>query len=252
MSIRLNKFLAERVGISRREADEAIAAGEVKVNGEVAVLGARVSESDEVVFDGKTIEHKKSYSYLLFNKPEGYVCSRKKQGEADTIYSLLPGKYQGLKTVGRLDKDSCGLLLLTDDGDFAYRMTHPSFRKYKVYIVELDRDLEPLHQQMIADFGVDLPDGKSRLLLSHWEDERWGSLGEYRGGQSERRAWRGEANGGQGERRFWRVEMSEGRNRQIRRTFAALGYRVVFLERIEFDSFLLGNLKPGEFKEVVL
>ncbi len=226
MEIRLNKFLAERLGLSRREADDAIAAGRVKIDGETATLGARVSEKNQVVFDGKPVAFEKSYTYLLFNKPEGYVCSRKKQGDADTIYSLLPEKYHNLKTVGRLDKDSCGLILLTDDGDFAYKMTHPSFKKYKVYIVELDRDLEPLHQQMISDFGVDLPDGKSKLLLSHLEDKP-------------------------DSRKIWQVEMSEGRNRQIRRTFAALGYRVTFLKRIQFDNFSLGELKPGEFEELL-
>lgn len=225
MEIRLNKFLAERLGLSRREADDAIAAGRVKIDGETATLGARVSEKNAVVFDGNPVVFEKSYTYLLLNKPEGYVCSRKQQGEADTIYSLLPEKYHSLKTVGRLDKDSCGLILLTDDGDFAYKMTHPSFKKYKVYIVELDRDLEPLHQQMISDFGVDLPDGKSKLLLSHLENNS-------------------------GSRKIWQVEMSEGRNRQIRRTFAALGYRVVFLKRIQFDNFSLASLAPGEYKEV--
>lgn len=227
MEIRLNKFLAERLGLSRREADDAIAAGRVKIDGEVAMLGARVSKNSQVAFDGKPVVFEKSYTYLLFNKPEGYVCSRKKQGDTDTIYSLLPEKYHSLKTVGRLDKDSCGLILLTDDGDFAYKMTHPSFKKYKVYIVKLDRDLEPLHQQMISDFGVDLPDGKSKLLLSHLEDNS-------------------------DSRKIWQIEMSEGRNRQIRRTFAALGYRVTFLKRIQFDNFLLNSLATGEFKEITL
>lgn len=223
MEIRLNKFLAERLGLSRREADDAIAAGRVKIDGETATLGARVSEKTQVVFDGKPVVFEKSYTYLMLNKPEGYVCSRKQQGEADTIYSLLPEEYHSLKTVGRLDKDSCGLILLTDDGDFAYKMTHPSFKKYKVYIIELDRALEPLHQQMISDFGVDLPDGKSKLTLSKLSEDR----------------------------KTWQVEMSEGRNRQIRRTFAALGYRVTFLKRIQFDNFSLGTLEEGKILPIL-
>ena len=155
MEIRLNKFLAERLGLSRREADDLIARKKVSVNGKVAELGARISESDQVLCGGEPVAFEKDYTYLKFNKPVGYVCSRKKQGDADTIYSLLPEKYHVLKTVGRLDKDSCGLILLTDDGDFAFRLTHPKFKKHKVYLVTLDRPLEPLHQQMISDFGVE-------------------------------------------------------------------------------------------------
>ena len=224
MAIRLNKFLAERLGLSRREADDFIASKKVSINGEVAELGARISEDDKVVCNGQPVAFEKEYTYLKFNKPTGFVCSRKKQGDADTIYSLLPEKYHTLKTVGRLDKDSCGLILLTDDGDFAFKLTHPKFKKHKTYLVTLDRPLEPLHQQMISDFGVDLPDGKSRLVLTRLDDTR----------------------------ESWQVEMSEGRNRQIRRTFAALGYQVVFLKRTEFDDFSLGSLKEGEWEEIIL
>lgn len=250
MEIRLNKFLAERLGLSRREADDAIAAGKVKIDGETAQLGTRVSEENQVVFDGRPVIFKKAYTYLLFNKPEGYVCSRKKQGDAETIYSLLPEKYHQLKTVGRLDKDSCGLILLTDDGDFAYKMTHPSFKKYKVYLVKLDRDLEPLHQQMISDFGVDLPDGKSKLLLSHPEIKRTST--ESRARTTSEHSLGRSSSKPASERSIWQIEMSEGRNRQIRRTFAALGYRVTFLKRLQFDNFSLDLLAPGEFKEVSL
>lgn len=235
MEIRLNKFLAERLGLSRREADDAIAAGEVTVNGQVAVLGARVSAGDTVEYKGRPVEFAKSYTYLAFNKPAGYVCSRKKQGDADTIYSLLPAKYQSLKTVGRLDKDTCGLILLTDDGDLAFRLTHPKFMKYKVYIAVLDRPLEPLHQQMIADFGVELPDGKSQLALTSIDS------GEYLPMCAEPAS-----------RKVWQIGMSEGRNRQIRRTFAALGYHIVFLKRIQFDNISLDNLPEGHWVEIKL
>ena len=127
-----------------------------------------------------------------------------------------------LKTVGRLDKDSSGLILLTNDGDFAFSMTHPKFYKEKVYEVKLDRDLEPLHQQMIADFGVQLDDGISKLGLTRYADDN---------------------------RREWRVTMSEGRNRQIRRTFIALGYQVVALHRIQFGKYQLAGLEPGKWVE---
>lgn len=248
--MRLNKFLAESLGISRREADDLIAAGRVKVNGAVAVLGARVENNDKVWYlpaspseirassrkssskldfsldsyesNGKIVPFLHGYTYLALNKPVGYVCSRKSQGDSPTLYELLPAKYHELKTVGRLDKDSSGLILLTNDGDFAFKMTHPQFFKRKVYEVELDHALEPLHQQMIADFGIDLTDGKSKLSLSKLDESR----------------------------QKWRVEMSEGRNRQIRRTFGALGYTVVGLKRTDFGAYHLEGLKPGAFTEV--
>lgn len=160
----------------------------------------------------------------MLNKPVGYVSSRKAQGEVPTLYELLPEKYQKLKTVGRLDKNSSGLILLTNDGDFAFKHTHPKFYKLKTYLVELDQTLAPLHQQEISDFGIHLEDGLSKLFLTKLDDSRL----------------------------KWQVEMSEGRNRQIRRTFAALGYKVVKLHRIEFGHYQLGDLKTGEFKLVEL
>ncbi len=210
------------MGLSRREADNLITMGQVLVNGQKAVLGARVSEGDEVKCGGKVVLFLNDYIYLALNKPAGYVSSKKRQGETPTLYEILPEKYQHLKTVGRLDKDSSGLILLTNDGDFSYQMTHPKFVKTKVYEVELDRALEPLHQQEIADFGINLPDGKSQLGLTRLDDTR----------------------------RRWQVTMSEGRNRQIRRTFAAVGYDVVKLHRVQFGKYLLGSLEPGEFEIV--
>lgn len=225
MEIRLNKFLAEKVGLSRREADNLIVDGKVLVNQQPAVLGARISETDEIICDGKNISTKKpEYIYLMLNKPVGYVSSRKAQGEVPTLYELLPEKYQKLKTVGRLDKNSSGLILLTNDGDFAFKHTHPKFYKLKTYLVELDQTLAPLHQQEISDFGIHLEDGLSKLFLTKLDEGRL----------------------------KWQVEMGEGRNRQIRRTFAALGYKVVKLHRIEFGHYQLGDLKTGEFKLVEL
>lgn len=245
MSVRLNKFLAESLGVSRRKADDIIAAGKVTVNGETAILGARLDIPEDfdpktagsidlfpkVCYNGKIVPFLQGYTYLALNKPVGYVCSRKKQEKFPTLYELLPKKYYDLKTVGRLDKDSSGLILLTNDGDFAFKMTHPKFVKTKVYEVELDQPLQPLHQQMIADFGVELPDGRSQLGLVRLEA--------------------GEGNiGADGSRRFWRVLMNEGRNRQIRRTFGALGYTVVQLHRTDFGPYHLDGLESGKFVEV--
>ena len=192
------------------------------INGVKAEIGQRVEDGDKVTISGKDVAEQKLI-YLALNKPVGYVCSRKRQGDTPTIFELLPEKYQSLKNVGRLDRDSSGLILLTNDGDFAFQMTHPKFVKTKVYEVEIDRELEPLHQQMISDFGVDLPDGRSQLGLARLSDDN---------------------------RRQWQVTMSEGRNRQIRRTFEALGYKVVALHRIKFGVYELSGLSEGEFTEV--
>lgn len=219
MTTRLNKYLATNLGISRREADDLIAARKIRLNGEVAEIGARVQDEDKVEYGRQQVQAR-PLIYLALNKPIGYVCSKKRQGETPTLYELLPEKYRQLKTVGRLDKDSSGLILLTNDGDFAFKMTHPSFVKKKRYELELDLPLAALHQQMIADFGIELADGPSKLALMSLDESR----------------------------KRWQVEMSEGRNRQIRRTFAAIGYKVVKLHRISFGNYVLGNLKSGEFE----
>ena len=222
-SVRLNKHLALQLGFSRREADEMIAKGQVSINGGTATLGARINPTDTIRVNGKELTHAATYQYVAFHKPVGYVCSRKAQGDTPTIYSLLPAQYHALKPVGRLDKDSSGIILLTNDGDLAFRMTHPSFSKQKRYLVTLDNSLEPLHRQMISDFGVDLPDGKSRLILSRQID---------------------------GDESRWIVEMSEGRNRQIRRTFSALGYTVTKLHRTNFGDYSLGDIPEGKYVDV--
>ena len=222
--MRLNKFLAERLGISRRDADNLIDSGRVKVDGTIAKLGMQVLEAQDILVDNKNVDFSHQYTYLMLNKPRDYVSSRRQQGNTPTLYELLPEKWQALKTVGRLDKDSSGL---TDDGNFAFEMTHPKFFKIKTYIVELDHEIAPLHQQMISDIGITLPDGVSKLFLTKLPDES-----------------------GQVTGKKLQVEMSEGRNRQIRRTFAALGYEVTMLHRIEFGKYQLGDLKPGQYIEV--
>ena len=214
--LRLNKFLAERIGVSRREADDLIAAGKVKIDDKIASLGARLDEKSKVWYNGKIIPFETEYLYVAMNKPVNYVCSRRAQGQTPTLYKLLPKEYQKLKTVGRLDKDSSGLIILTNDGDFAFQMTHPKFKKEKIYEVELDRPLEPLHQQMISDYGIMLDDGPSKFTVIHDGDK-------------------------------YIVKISEGRNRQIRRTFAALGYKVIKLHRTNFGKYQLNGLKPGKY-----
>lgn len=221
---RLNKFLALQLGISRRQADELIEKGRISINRKTAQLGERFKEGDEIKLGKKIIpKTREEKKYIIFNKPRGYVCSRKKQGENETIYAILPKEFSALKPVGRLDKDSSGILLLTNDGDFAFQMTHPKFRKVKEYLVSLDTPLQPIHQQMIADFGINLPDGKSQLGLERLDDSR----------------------------KNWKVIMSEGRNRQIRRTFSAIGYKVEELHRTVFGSYILPkDLNFGDFRKI--
>jgi len=221
--LRLNKHLALSLGISRREADNLIDQKSVKINEKIATLGARFKEGDSITVNGKKIANKTNYQYLALNKPVGYVCSRKQQGDHPTIYELLPKEYHQLKPVGRLDRDSSGIILLSNDGDFTYHMTHPSFNKVKIYNVRLDVDLAPIHQQMISDYGVNLEDGSSKLQL-----ERMNNI----------------------DRKSWIVTMHEGRNRQIRRTFGSLGYTVKKLHRTNFGNYSVGDIQPGKFEIV--
>lgn len=223
--VRLNKFLASRLGVSRREADELISGGQITMNGQIATTGVKVDKNDKVCYNGKIVPFMTEFSYLAFHKPVGYVCSRRAQGGTPTLYDLLPPKFRKLKTVGRLDKDTSGLILLTDDGDFAFQMTHPKFQKEKIYEVELDRPLTPLHQQMISDFGIEIGDGVSQF-----------------------RVIRNEAFP---DRRHFTLVLTEGRNRQIRRTFSALGYEVARLHRTRFGKYELGNLPPGKWQNVI-
>lgn len=222
--MRINRFLAVATGISRRSADTAVEQGQVSVNGKTAVIGQAVSEQDVVVYRGQTIRvSDDAYTQtIMLNKPVGYVCSRNGQG-SHTIYELLPERLQQLKPVGRLDKNSSGLLLLTNDGSLAHQLTHPSFLKIKQYDIVLDKELSPLHRQMIADYGVQLDDGPSRFQLDHKAD---------------------------GNETTWQVSMHEGRNRQIRRTFAALGYTVIELHRTKFGPYELHDLDPGAYRQI--
>jgi 23S rRNA pseudouridine2605 synthase len=220
-NFRLNKHLALQLGVSRREADELIERGQVTINDTIATLGARFHAGDSIAVKGKKITETADYRYLLFNKPVGYVCSRREQGDNPTIYALLPPEYHALKPVGRLDKDSSGLLLLSNDGDFTLRMTHPKFMKTKVYTVQLDHPLEPLHQQMISDYGVQLEDGTSKFIVAKADGKN-----------------------------TYEITMSEGRNRQIRRTFGSLGYAVTKLHRTQFGNYSLDDISPGKHQLV--
>ncbi len=219
--MRLNAFIATATGISRRAADKTIAGGRVSVNQTNAHLGQQVSEDDIVTLDSTRITLPVTTTTIMLNKPVSYVCSRKGQG-SPTIYQLLPPALRPLKPIGRLDKDSSGLLLLTNDGQQANLLMHPRFHKTKSYYITLHSSLTTLDEEHITKSGIKLADGLSRLQLT--------PLGN--------------------DRTKWQVNMQEGRNRQIRRTFAALGYNINQLHRVRFGSYKLGNLKTGNYTVV--
>ena len=219
--MRLNKYIAAGTSLSRRAADGAIERGRVTVNGITATLGTVVADGDTVLLDGRPVETAPAHATILFHKPRGYVCSRDGQGSA-TIYELLPKQYQKLQPAGRLDKNSSGLLLLSSDGNVLQELTHPKYQKSKVYRVKLNAPLEPLHQQMISDHGVMLEDGPSRFSIQTADNNK----------------------------ALLSVTLQEGRNRQVRRTFDALGYRVVDLHRTQFGPYALGELAEGDCRVI--
>ncbi|MDR1196834.1 MAG: pseudouridine synthase [Candidatus Nomurabacteria bacterium] len=260
---RLNKFLAEKTGISRREADDLIAAGRVETGGKTAILGQKIAENAAICVDGKPVSTEVKHKTILLNKPIGYLSSRRSQGGDPTVYDLLPTEYKKLKTAGRLDKDSSGLIILSSDGDLIQNLTHPRHQKTKIYEIALNKPLKPEHQRIISGSGVNLPDGKSRLKLAKSSDPDRAVRVTQRRGTPEQcfpssEKFSGEESvagpehpedelGFADATKHWQITMQEGRNRQIRRTFAALGYTVKKLHRTHLGPYSLGKLKTGKF-----
>lgn len=217
--MRINKYLAKATGLSRRAADEVIAQGRVTINGAQPALGQEATQTDLILLDGKTVESPTKHTTILLNKPKGYVVSREGQG-SKTVYDLLPPELHSLKPVGRLDKDSSGLLLLTDDGQLANSLTHPRYQKTKIYELELNKPLSDQDLNKITTTGLQLEDGPSRFELQK-----------------------------SGSDKQWRAILKEGRNRQIRRTFSAAGYQVTRLHRTNFGNYNLSGLATGQYKQ---
>lgn len=213
--MRLNKFIARTTGLSRRSADDLIKSGRVFINDETAQLGQNIGFKDKVILDGKKLKLEGKQTTIMLNKPGGYVCSRRGQG-SKTIYDLLPKKYHPLKPVGRLDKDSSGLILLTDDGELANKLAHPKYQKEKVYKVSLNKTLA-LSDKNKLQAGVKLSDGLSKFNnLKNCSNN------------------------------IYEVVLAEGRNRQIRRMFNALGYKVEKLQRTQIGPYKISGLKTGK------
>lgn len=213
--MRINQFVAAASGLSRRQADQYLLENRITINGKLPKIGQDITLNDNVLLDGHKLTLSNKSTTIILNKPTGYVCSRNGQG-AKTVYELLPANLHHLKPVGRLDKDSSGLLLLTTNGQLAFDLTHPSKQKQKVYQVTLDKPLDVADKEAIAQ-GVRLSDGLSSLKLKSNNKQ-------------------------------WTITMHEGKNRQIRRTFEALGYKVLTLHRTHFGSYQLKSLAIGNFR----
>jgi 23S rRNA pseudouridine2605 synthase len=219
--MRLNRYISLATGISRRQADKEIESGRVNVDGKLAENGQQVDNTSQVTLANKLLQIPDELTTIMLNKPAGYVVSRNGQG-SQTIYELLPEKYSNLKPIGRLDKYSSGLLLLSDDGQLAQLLTHPGNQKSKIYTVRLDKPLIDRDRQAISTTGVKLDDGISKLGLKDIDQQG----------------------------KELQITMSEGRNRQIRRTFSALGYNTLKLHRTNFGNYRLGDLRSGSFQVV--
>lgn len=221
--VRLNKFIANSGICSRREADEYISAGLVTVNGQVVTeMGVKVNPAqDDIRFNGERLRGEKKV-YVLLNKPKDFVTTTSDPHAEKNVMQLISRELcpERIFPVGRLDKSTTGVLLLTNDGELAEKLTHPSFQKKKIYQVTLDKNLKPEDMDRLVN-GIDLEDGPA------YADEV---------------AYNGE------DRSVVGVEIHSGRNRIVRRMFEALGYRVRKLDRVYFAGLTKKNLRRGQWR----
>ena len=220
--LRLNKFLANAGVCSRREADEFIQAGLVTVNGQVVTeLGTKILRTDEVKFHDAVVSLEKKV-YVLLNKPKDYVTTSDDPQQRKTVMDLVKDVCpERIYPVGRLDRNTTGVLLLTNDGDLASKMTHPKFLKKKVYHVHLDKNLTAHDMQQISE-GITLEDGEIKADAVAYADER--------------------------DKSQVGIEIHSGKNRIVRRIFESLGYRVTKLDRVQFAGLTKKNLRRGDWR----
>ena len=220
--IRLNKYLANAGVCSRREADEFILAGVVTVNGTaVTELGTKVLRTDEVKFHDQLVSLEKKV-YVLLNKPKDYVTTSDDPQQRKTVMDLVKDVCpERIYPVGRLDRNTTGVLLLTNDGDLASKLTHPKFLKKKVYHVFLDKNVAEEDLQKIAS-GIELEDGEIHADAIEYADDR--------------------------DKKQVGIEIHSGKNRIVRRIFESLGYRVVRLDRVQFAGLTKKNLRRGDWR----
>jgi len=220
--IRLNKYLSNAGICSRREADAFIAAGVVKVNGKIITqLGYKISPGDKVQFGGDSV-HKEKSVYILLNKPRGYITTCDDPQERDTVLDLITGVNERIYPVGRLDRQTSGLLLLTNDGDLAKTLMHPRYNVAKIYNVVLDKVLTSEDIDKIRK-GIGLEDGFIKVDAIEYIE----------GADSKNEVG---------------VEIHSGKNRIIRRIFESLGYRVDKLDRVLYASLTKKNLPRGKWR----
>jgi 23S rRNA pseudouridine2605 synthase len=220
--IRLNKYLASTGLCSRREADEYIKAGLVTLNGTlVTELGVKVSPGDQVKYNGETL-HEEKKVYILINKPKDYITTVEDPHAKKTILDLIKGACkERVYPVGRLDRNTTGVLLLTNDGELTKRLTHPKFEKLKIYHVHLNKNLKPADLEKIST-GIRLEDGLIKAdAISYPDPADKTQVG---------------------------IEIHSGRNHIVRRIFESLGYEVVKLDRVYFAGLTKKNLHRGEWR----
>jgi 23S rRNA pseudouridine2605 synthase len=220
--IRLNRYIANSGVCSRREADKLIAEGDITVNGQVVTeLGAKVSKSDEVLYKGKPLNVEKKV-YLLLNKPRGYVTTLDDPHAEHTVMELVEHACsERIYPVGRLDKETSGVLLFTNDGELAKKLTHPSYEKKKIYHVFLNVDFEEAHLAQIQK-GIELEDGFIQADSISFVDPA--------------------------DRKQVGIEIHSGRNRIVRRIFAHFDYKVARLDRVYFAGLTKKNLPRGKWR----
>ena len=223
--MRINKFLAEQGIASRRMCDAIIAEGRVAINGKTAVPGDDVKASDTVMLDGKILSHKVKYEYYMMNKPKGYVCTVKDDKDRKTVMQLLPAGAGRVFPVGRLDYDTEGLLLLTNDGELAFRLTAPQNEIAKTYLVRVEGAISEIQLNRLRA-GVEIEPGvvTKRCKLNVVEtNKKYTKL---------------------------HIVLTEGKNREIRKMFSAVGKEVKFLKRIRIGDLTLTGLDRGAVRKL--
>lgn len=221
--MRINKFLAESGVASRRASDRLIEDGVVKINGKIANLGDEVESGDSVTVNGKKVNVVNKFEYYIMNKPKGYICSVKDEKGRKTVMDLLP-KDKRLFPVGRLDYDTEGLLILTNDGDLTFKLTHPKNEVPKTYLVKTEKpvseeDLNKLRCGVYID-GVKTKKCTVKFIEGNKD---WSKLN---------------------------ITITEGRNRQVRKMIEAIGNSVDFLKRIKIGDMTLSGLNRGEVRKL--
>lgn len=224
MGIRLEKFLAERGICSRRLAKQYVVDGRVKINGkQVFIPGRHIDqERDLIRFNGRIVSEKPTPIYLMLNKPEGYITSVLDQYNRPTVMDLVDMIRERVYPVGRLDLNTEGLLIFTNDGNFSHRILHPSNKIKKIYLVWVDGSPSQKSVQQLRE-GIQILSGKTAPAIVH-------RIGRHRGNT------------------HFKLILYEGKKRQIRRMFEAIGYKVLSLKRVRIGNLSLGNLPIGKYR----